>query len=64
MKDFKLHSSYNPAGDQPEAIAELISRINAGEKYSTLLGVTGSGKPFTVAKVIQEFEKARARYVP
>ncbi len=57
MKEFQINSSYKPAGDQPEAIAELISRINAGEKYSTLLGVTGSGKTFTVANVIKELKK-------
>ena len=44
---FKLHSEYNPTGDQPRAIDYLVDGINKGEKYQTLLGVTGSGKtPF------------------
>ena len=49
---FKLHSPFNPAGDQPEAIRQLTSGLLAGEKHQTLLGVTGSGKTFTVANVI------------
>ena len=49
---FKLHSPFNPAGDQPEAIRRLTSGLLAGEKHQTLLGVTGSGKTFTVANVI------------
>lgn len=54
---FKLHSPYQPAGDQPGAIKELIAGINDGEKFQTLLGVTGSGKTFTMANVIQEVKK-------
>ncbi len=50
---FKLHSYYAPAGDQPEAIQQLTEGIIQGEKYQTLLGVTGSGKTFTIANVIQ-----------
>ena len=50
--DFKLSSDYEPRGDQPEAIASLLHGIDAGEKHQVLLGVTGSGKTFTVAKVI------------
>jgi len=57
MKEFDLHSSYKPAGDQPEAIEQLTERILRGEKYSTLLGVTGSGKTFTVANVIKNVGK-------
>ena len=49
---FKLHSPFDPAGDQPEAIRRLTSGLLAGEKHQTLLGVTGSGKTFTVANVI------------
>ena len=52
--DFKLTSEYRPTGDQPEAIQQLIEGFQAGDRYQTLLGVTGSGKTFTVANVIQE----------
>ena len=51
---FQLESPYPPAGDQPAAIAALLQRLKAGEKHNVLLGVTGSGKTFTVANVIQE----------
>ena len=54
---FKLQSSYTPAGDQPEAIDQLTEGILNGEKYQVLLGVTGSGKTFTVANVIQNTQK-------
>jgi len=54
---FQLHSSYNPAGDQPSAIANLTEGIVNGEKYQTLLGVTGSGKTFTMANVIQQVQR-------
>lgn len=54
---FKLHSSFPPAGDQPQAIAELTEGVLSGEKYQTLLGVTGSGKTFTMANVIQNVQK-------
>src|SRR5918992_4306581 len=54
---FKLHSSYQPAGDQPEAIQQLTEGILQGEKYLTLLGVTGSGKTFTIANVIQNVQR-------
>ncbi len=50
--DFKLHSEYAPTGDQPQAIAELTRGVNDGVPYQTLLGVTGSGKTFTMANVI------------
>src|ERR1700740_3711151 len=50
---FKLKSSYRPAGDQPDAIRQLTEVLLDGEKYQTLLGVTGSGKTFTMAHVIQ-----------
>ena len=49
--DFKLVSDYAPMGDQPEAIGQLVSSIEHGSKHNTLLGVTGSGKTFTVANV-------------
>ena len=54
---FDLKSEYNPTGDQPEAISELISGINDNLKFQTLKGVTGSGKTFTVANVINELNK-------
>jgi excinuclease ABC subunit B len=54
---FKLHSEYQPSGDQPSAIHELTEGINNGEKYQTLLGVTGSGKTFTMANVIQNVQR-------
>lgn len=51
---FKLTSDFKPTGDQPEAIRQLVEGLNSGSKYQTLLGVTGSGKTFTVANVIQQ----------
>jgi len=52
--DFELVTSYTPRGDQPRAIAELMDGLNTGEKHQVLLGVTGSGKTFTMAKVIEQ----------
>ena len=54
---FKLHSKFEPTGDQPEAIKGLVEGIERGEKYQTLLGVTGSGKTFTMANIIQKVNK-------
>lgn len=54
---FELTSEYKPTGDQPTAIAQLVEGVNAAEHYQTLLGVTGSGKTFTVANVIQQTQK-------
>src|SRR6187401_1841263 len=54
---FKLHTPYPPAGDQPDAIRNLTEGILDGEKYQTLLGVTGSGKTFTMANVIQNVQR-------
>src|ERR1700759_1097334 len=54
---FKINSSYLPVGDQPEAIRQLTEGILQGEKYQTLLGVTGSGKTFTMANVIQNVQR-------
>ncbi len=54
---FKLVSEFEPAGDQPNAIKELVKGLNADERYQTLLGVTGSGKTFTVANVIAQVQK-------
>src|SRR6201996_6074186 len=55
--EFKLHSPFSPSGDQPEAIRQLTEGIQQGEKYNTLLGVTGSGKTFTIANVIQNVQR-------
>ena len=52
--DFELKSDFKPTGDQPQAIKSIVSAINNNEKYATLLGVTGSGKTFTMANIIQE----------
>jgi len=55
--EFELHSDYQPAGDQPVAIRELIDGIDSGLAYQTLLGVTGSGKTFTIANVIEQLQR-------
>jgi excinuclease ABC subunit B len=57
MNKFKLISNYKPKGDQPQAIAELVDGLQNGDKYQTLLGVTGSGKTFTIANVIAKLNK-------
>ena len=54
---FKLVSEFNPTGDQPQAIKQLVEGMETGEKYQTLLGVTGSGKTFTVANVIEKVQR-------
>ena len=54
---FKLVSKYKPTGDQPEAIEYLSEGIKSGKKFQTLLGVTGSGKTFTMANIIQKVQK-------
>lgn len=57
MNTFRINSAFKPSGDQPKAIDELVKRIEKGEQYSTLLGVTGSGKTFTMANVIERVQK-------
>ena len=57
MKEFKLNSPYKPLGDQPKAINSLVKGINDGVKEQTLLGVTGSGKTFTMANIIEKVQK-------
>ena len=54
---FKLHSEFKPTGDQPRAIEYLSKGIEEGKKFQTLLGVTGSGKTFTMANIIQKVQK-------
>ena len=57
MTAFKLHSNYRPQGDQPQAIEEITQEINKGSQYQTLLGVTGSGKTFTMANIIANLNR-------
>ena len=54
---FKLVSNYKPTGDQPQAIDYLVKGIEEGKRYQTLLGVTGSGKTFTMANIINKVQK-------
>ncbi len=55
--EFKLHSKYKPTGDQPQAIEQLVKGFKEGNQFETLLGVTGSGKTFTMANVIAALNK-------
>jgi excinuclease ABC subunit B len=55
--EFKLHSEYSPTGDQPKAIDDLVKGFQAGNQFQTLLEVTGSGKTFSMANVIQRLQK-------
>ena len=55
--DFKLHSDFKPAGDQPQAIAELVNGLRSNLKDQVLLGITGSGKTYTMAQIIQQMKK-------
>ena len=57
MKEFELISDFEPTGDQPEAIRQLVEGLNQGVEAQTLLGVTGSGKTFTMANVIKEIKR-------
>ena len=61
---FKLVSEFNPAGDQPQAIKELVEGVNNGERSQVLLGVTGSGKTFTMAKIIEKTQKSALILAP
>jgi excinuclease ABC subunit B len=63
-RKFQLESQFLPAGDQPNAIKSLVKGINAGEKFQTLLGVTGSGKTFTLANVIKQTKRASLIMAP
>ncbi|KKU51925.1 MAG: UvrABC system protein B, partial [Parcubacteria group bacterium GW2011_GWA2_47_10b] len=56
--DFELISQFKPAGDQPQAIEKLVGGLRAGENFQTLLGVTGSGKTFTMANVIAQTQRS------
>ena len=57
MAEFKIESSFSPKGDQPSAIDEITNSLNSNEPYTTLLGITGSGKTFTMANVIQSVNR-------
>ncbi len=57
MRPFKVESSFEPSGDQPEAIKQIVDGFNAGDQFQTLKGVTGSGKTFTMAKVIEQIQR-------
>ena len=63
-KKFQLESQFSPSGDQPKAIKALVDGVNAGEKFQTLLGVTGSGKTFTLANVIKQTKRASLIMAP
>ena len=54
---FRVHAPFSPSGDQPQAISELADGINGGERFQTLLGITGSGKSATIAWTIEEVQK-------
>ncbi|MDW8351684.1 MAG: excinuclease ABC subunit UvrB [Anaerolineae bacterium] len=57
MPEFKVHSPFQPTGDQPQAIEALVASLNAGNRYTTLLGATGTGKTYTIAKVIERVQR-------
>ncbi|MEN8242951.1 MAG: excinuclease ABC subunit UvrB [Chloroflexota bacterium] len=57
MKEFKLHAPFQPTGDQPEAIKQLVSGLEKGDKHQVLLGATGTGKTFTIANIIQQVQR-------
>lgn len=57
QRDFKLNTKYQPRGDQPQAIAKLVDGLKSGQQHQTLLGVTGSGKTFTMANVIANWNR-------
>ena len=57
MEEFKVHSNYTPKGDQPQAIEDIVGALNNRDKYITLLGATGTGKTFSIAKVIEEVQR-------
>ncbi|HIM96160.1 MAG TPA: excinuclease ABC subunit UvrB [Gammaproteobacteria bacterium] len=63
-RKFQLESQFSPTGDQPKAIKALVDGVNAGEKFQTLLGVTGSGKTFTLANVIKQTKRASLIMAP
>jgi excinuclease ABC subunit B len=61
---FQLHSRFQPAGDQPRAIEQLVEGLIRGERHQTLLGITGSGKTFTIANVIERMNRSALIMAP
>ena len=59
-RKFKLSSEFSPTGDQPKAIESLVAGFNSGIKYQTMMGVTGSGKTFTMANIVERVQRNRA----
>ena len=57
MKPFRIFSNFKPSGDQPSAIKSLVKGVESNQKHQTLLGVTGSGKTYTMAKIIEKLIK-------
>ncbi|SJU22615.1 Excinuclease ABC subunit B [Clostridioides difficile] len=57
MGEFKIHSKFKPMGDQPQAIDTILKSIKQGNEFQTLLGVTGSGKTFTMANIIENLQR-------
>ena len=57
MPEFKVHSDFDLTGDQPQAVDHIVDSILAGNRHQTLMGVTGSGKTFTMAKIIEKIQK-------
>jgi excinuclease ABC subunit B len=64
MAEFKVEAPFQPTGDQPEAIASLVKGLTDGYKKQTLLGVTGSGKTYTVAKIVEQVQKTTLVLAP
>ena len=64
MKSFKIKSNYTPSGDQPTAIESLVTGVKEDQRHQTLLGVTGSGKTFTIAKIIERTNKTTLIMAP
>jgi len=64
IRPFEVHAPFEPSGDQPQAIAELTEGVNRGLRHQTLLGVTGSGKTFTIAKLIEQVQKPTLMMAP
>ena len=54
---FEINSPFKPTGDQPQAIKQLVDGLNSGQQYQTLLGVTGSGKTFTIANMLEQAQR-------
>ncbi len=63
-RSFKIHSDFKPSGDQPNAIKQLVSGINASERNQVLLGATGTGKSFTIAHVIEQTQRPAVILAP